>query len=227
MFQVAIDGPAGAGKSTIAKILAAKLGFIYVDTGAMYRAMALSCLRNKIDVKDKEAVVKHCEKLEISLEYKNGEQQVLLNGENINAYIRTEEVSQATSAISIYEGVREKLLNLQRQLGQEHNVVMDGRDIGTNVLKDAQVKIYLTASVHTRAKRRYDELVTKGIECNLKEIEEDIKERDYRDMHRKIAPLKQAEQAVYLDSSELSIEQVVGTIKDIIEDRKDYESNSR
>ncbi len=226
MFQVAIDGPAGAGKSTIAKILAADLGFIYVDTGAMYRAMALSCLRNGIDVRDKEAVVGHCEKIEVSLKYKNGEQQVLLNGENVNAYIRTEEVSQATSAISIYEGVREKLLNLQRQLGQEHNVVMDGRDIGTNVLKDAQVKIYLTASVNTRAKRRYEELVKRGIECNLKEIEEDIKKRDYRDMHREIAPLKQAEQAVYLDSSELAIEQVVGKIREMIEDRKSYEGNS-
>ncbi len=220
MFQVAIDGPAGAGKSTIAKILAEELGFIYVDTGAMYRAMALSCLRNGIDVEDKEAVVEHCKQRKVSLNYENGEQQVLLDEENVNAYIRTEEVSQATSAISIYEGVREKLLNLQQQLGQEHNVVMDGRDIGTNVLKDAQVKIYLTASVQTRAKRRYEELVKKGMECNLKEIEEDIKERDYRDMHREIAPLKQAEQAVYLDSSELAIEQVVEKIREIIEDRK-------
>ena len=220
MFQVAIDGPAGAGKSTIAKILAEELGFIYVDTGAMYRAMALSCLRNGIDVEDKEAVVEHCKQRKVSLNYENGEQQVLLDEENVNAYIRTEEVSQATSAISIYEGVREKLLNLQQQLGQEHTVVMDGRDIGTNVLKDAQVKIYLTASVQTRAKRRYEELVKKGMECNLKEIEEDIKERDYRDMHREIAPLKQAEQAVYLDSSELAIEQVVEKIREIIEDRK-------
>ncbi len=220
MFQVAIDGPAGAGKSTIAKILAEELGFIYVDTGAMYRAMALSCLRNGIDVEDKEAVVEHCKQRKVSLNYENGEQQVLLDEENVNAYIRTEEVSQATSAISIYEGVREKLLNLQQQLGQEHNVVMDGRDIGTNVLKDAQVKIYLTASVQTRAKRRYEELVKKGMECNLKEIEEDIRERDYRDMHREIAPLKQAEQAVYLDSSELAIEQVVEKIREIIEDRK-------
>ncbi len=220
MFQVAIDGPAGAGKSTIAKILAEELGFIYVDTGAMYRAMALSCLRNGKDVEDKEAVVEHCKQRKVSLNYENGEQQVLLDEENVNAYIRTEEVSQATSAISIYEGVREKLLNLQQQLGQEHNVVMDGRDIGTNVLKDAQVKIYLTASVQTRAKRRYEELVKKGMECNLKEIEEDIKERDYRDMHREIAPLKQAEQAVYLDSSELAIEQVVEKIRKIIEDRK-------
>jgi len=220
MFQVAIDGPAGAGKSTIAKILAGDLGFIYVDTGAMYRAMALSCLRNGINVGDKAAVVGHCEKLKVSLKYENGEQQVLLNGENVNAYIRTEEVSQATSAISVYEGVREKLLSLQRQLGQEHNVVMDGRDIGTNVLKDAQVKIYLTASVKTRAERRYKELEGKGIECNLQEIEKDIRERDDRDMHREIAPLKQAEDAVYLDSSGLTIEQVTGKIREIIEDRK-------
>lgn len=220
MFQVAIDGPAGAGKSTIAKILAGDLGFIYVDTGAMYRAMALSCLRNGIDVSVQEAVVEHCSRLKVSLNYENGEQQVLLDEENVNAYIRTEEVSQATSAISVYEGVREKLLSLQRHLGQKHNVVMDGRDIGTNVLKDAQVKIYLTASVRTRADRRYKELARKGIECSLNEIEEDIKQRDYRDMHREIAPLKQAEDAVYLDSSELTIEQVVEKIREIIENRK-------
>lgn len=221
MFQVAIDGPAGAGKSTIAKILAKELGFIYVDTGAMYRAMALACIRNGIDIKDEESVIKKCEKITVSLNYENGEQQVLLDGENVNPYIRTEEVSQATSAISVYEGVRKKLLNLQRNLGQEQNVVMDGRDIGTNVLKDAQVKIYLTASVKTRADRRYRELTVKGIECRIEEIEEDIKERDYRDIHRDIAPLKQAEDAVYLDSSDITAEQVVRKIKEIIENRKE------
>lgn len=220
MFQVAIDGPAGAGKSTVAKKIAGDLGYIYVDTGAMYRAMALSCLRNGVDIKNEEAVTSQCRKIEVSLNYENGEQQVLLDGENVNAYIRTEEVSQAASAVSVYAGVREKLLNLQRRLGEKHNVVMDGRDIGTNVLKDAQVKIYLTASVKTRADRRYRELSIKGIECNQKEIEEDIKERDYRDMHRAIAPLKQAEDAVYLDSSELTTLQVVKKIKEIIEDRK-------
>lgn len=220
MFQVAIDGPAGAGKSTIAKILAKDLGFIYVDTGAMYRAMALSCLRNGIDIKDEKAVTRQCEEITVSLNYENGEQQVLLDGENVNAYIRTEEVSQATSAISVYEGVRKKLLNLQRHLGQEQNVVMDGRDIGTNVLKDAQVKIYLTASVKTRADRRYKELTAKGIDCHIEEIEADIKERDYRDIHRDIAPLKQAEDAVYLDSSDLTAEQVAAKIKEIIENGK-------
>lgn len=219
MFNVAIDGPAGAGKSTIAKIVAGDMDFIYVDTGAMYRAMALSCLRNGIDIRDEEAVVRQCEGITVSLNYENGEQQVILDGENVNAYIRTEEVSQTTSAISVYEGVREKLLMLQRQLGREHNVVMDGRDIGTNVLKDAQVKIYLTASVETRARRRYEELAAKGTACSLEEIEKDIEQRDYRDMHREIAPLRQAEDAVYLDTSELSIQQVTEKIKEIIKSR--------
>lgn len=219
MFNVAIDGPAGAGKSTIAKIVAGDMDFIYVDTGAMYRAMALSCLRNGIDIRDEEAVVRQCEGITVSLNYENGEQQVILDGENVNAYIRTEEVSQTTSAISVYEGVREKLLMLQRQLGREHNVVMDGRDIGTNVLKDAQVKIYLTASVKTRARRRYEELAAKGTACSLEEIEKDIEQRDYRDMHREIAPLRQAEDAVYLDTSELSIQQVTEKIKEIIKSR--------
>lgn len=219
MFNVAIDGPAGAGKSTIAKIVAGDMGFIYVDTGAMYRAMALSCLRNGIDIKDEEAVVRQCEGITVSLNYENGEQQVILDGENVNAYIRTEEVSQTTSAISVYEGVREKLLMLQRQMGREHNVVMDGRDIGTNVLKDAQVKIYLTASVEIRAKRRYEELTAKGTECSLEEMEKDIEQRDYRDMNREIAPLRQAEDAIYLDTSELSIQQVTEKIKEIIKSK--------
>lgn len=221
MFNVAIDGPAGAGKSTIAKIVARDLDFIYVDTGAMYRAMALSCLRSGIDIKDESAVAGHCEHITVSLNYVDGEQQVILDGENVNAYIRTEEVSQTTSVISVYERVRAKLLMLQRQLGKEHNVVMDGRDIGTNVLKDAQVKIYLTASVETRANRRYEELKAKGTLCRLEEIERDIAERDDRDMHREIAPLKQAEDAVYLDSSELSIQQVVDRIKEIIKSKSE------
>lgn len=213
MFNVAIDGPAGAGKSTIAKRVAKETGFIYVDTGSMYRAMALSCLRAGIDRTDEEKVTAQCRELEIALDYVNGEQQVLLNGENVNPYIRTEEVGNTTSAIAVYQGVREKLLELQRQLGREHNVVMDGRDIGTNVLKDAQLKIYLTASSATRAKRRYDELAAKGISGSLSEIERDIIERDERDMNRTIAPLKQAEDAVYLDSSDMTIEEVTEKIK--------------
>lgn len=216
MFNIAIDGPAGAGKSTIAKIVSGELGFIYVDTGAMYRAMALSCLRNGIDINDEAAVEEHCGEIKVGIRYHMAEQQVILNDENVNPYIRTEEVSHATSTISVYNGVREKLLELQRNLGRENNVVMDGRDIGTNVLPDAQLKIYLTASARTRAARRYNEFVERGVECNIDEIEKEIENRDYRDMHRAIAPLKQAEDAVYLDTSDMNIEQVVDKIKECV-----------
>lgn len=216
MFNVAIDGPAGAGKSTIAKIVAKEMGFIYVDTGAMYRTMALSCLRNGVDQKDEKAVTEHCGQLEVTLRHENNEQQVILNGENVNAYIRTEEVGNTASTIAAYQGVRKKLLDLQRKMAKEHNVVMDGRDIGTNVLPDAQCKIYLTASSATRAKRRYTELNLKGESCNLEEIEKDIIERDNRDMNREIAPLRQAEDAVYLDSSDMTIEEVAKQIEDLM-----------
>ncbi len=216
MFQVAIDGPAGAGKSTIAKKVAREMGFIYADTGAMYRAMALSCLRCGIDKGDEQAVTEHCNTLTVSLNYENGEQQVLLNGENVNAFIRTEEVGNTTSAISVYRGVREKLLDLQRKLAGDYNVVMDGRDIGTNVLTGAQVKVYLTASVETRAKRRYDELMARGEKGSMEDIERDIRERDERDMNREIAPLKQAEDACYLDSSDMTIDEVTEKIKSLM-----------
>lgn len=211
-YNIAIDGPAGAGKSTIAKKAAAKLGFIYVDTGAMYRAMALYCLREGIRREDEQAVEAACPKMAISLKYQDGAQQVLLNGEDVSGLIRTEEVSAMTSAISVYAPVRQKLLELQRELAGEENVIMDGRDIGTCVLPWAQTKIYLTAGSHVRALRRYKEQQEKGLMCNLEEIEQDIIERDYRDMHREIAPLKQAEDAVLVDSSQMSIEQVVDTI---------------
>lgn len=216
MFNVAIDGPAGAGKSTIAKRVAAESGFIYVDTGALYRTMALACIRRGIDGADEDEITQVCKDIVVSLEYQNGEQQVILNGENVNAYIRTEEVGNMASVISAYMGVRERLLDLQRKIAAENHVVMDGRDIGTNVLKNAQLKIYLTASTKTRAQRRYKELTGKGIICNLEEIEKDIEERDYRDMHREIAPLKQAEDAIYLDSSELTIDEVVDKIKELM-----------
>lgn len=211
-YNIAIDGPAGAGKSTIAKKAAAKLGFIYVDTGAMYRAMALYCLREGIRREDEQAVEAACPKMAISLKYQDGAQQVLLNGEDVSDLIRTEEVSAMTSAISVYAPVRQKLLELQRELAGEENVIMDGRDIGTCVLPWAQTKIYLTAGSHVRALRRYKEQQEKGLMCNLEEIEQDIIERDYRDMHRDIAPLKQAEDAVYLDSSDMTIDQVVDAI---------------
>lgn len=211
-FNIAIDGPAGAGKSTIAKKVAKELGYIYVDTGAMFRAMALYCIRNGVNKEEEEAVSAACEQIEVSIAYENEEQQVLLNGENVNGFIRTEEVGNTASAISVYGKVRSKLLELQRQLAAAQNVIMDGRDIGTCVLPGAQVKIYLTASVETRGKRRFLELQEKGQECNLEEICADIRDRDYRDMHRESAPLKQAEDAVLVDSSDMTIEEVVETI---------------
>ncbi len=213
-YNIAIDGPAGAGKSTIAKRAAKQLGFIYVDTGAMYRAMALYLLRKGIDRTDEKVIEASCFDMDISLQYENGEQKVLLNGEDVSGLIRTEEVSSMTSAISVYAPVRQKLLELQRELAQTKNVIMDGRDIGTCVLPNAQTKIYLTASSHVRAVRRFKELQEKGQMCNLEEIEQDIIERDYRDMHREIAPLKQAEDAFFIDSSQMDIGQVVEAIID-------------
>ena len=218
-YNIAIDGPAGAGKSTIARKTAAKLGFIYVDTGAMYRAMALYFLRKGIDRGDEKAIEAACGEITISLEYREGVQKVFLNGEDVSGLIRTEEVSAMTSAVSVYSAVRQKLLELQRELARSENVIMDGRDIGTCVLPGAQTKIYLTASSRVRAERRFKELEEKGEMCNLEEIEQDIIERDYRDMHRDIAPLKQAEDAVYIDSSRMSIDQVAQAIVDAARER--------
>lgn len=214
--NIAIDGPAGAGKSTIAKKLASELGYIYVDTGAMYRAMAYYFLQNRIEASDEAAIAKACETVDISIAYKDGEQCVILNGENVNGVIRREEVGNMASATSVYPAVRAKLVELQRELAKKENVIMDGRDIGTVVLPNANVKIYLTASPAVRAKRRYEELTAKGISCDLAAIEQDIVDRDYRDMHREISPLCQAEDAVLLDSSELDIEGVVAKMKEII-----------
>ena len=211
-MNIAIDGPAGAGKSTIAKRLAKKLGFIYVDTGAMYRAMAYYFLQHNIDAKDENAIAAACPDVDVTITYENGEQQVLLNGENVNGVIRNEEVGNMASSTSVYPVVRKKLVELQRQLAKSADVIMDGRDIGTYVLPDAQVKIYLTASSATRAKRRYDELTEKGVSCDLAEIEKDIIDRDYRDMHRETSPLRQAEDAVLVDSSEMNIDEVVDAI---------------
>ena len=211
-MNIAIEGPAGAGKSTIAKRLAKKLGFIYVDTGAMYRAMAYYFLQHNIDAKDENAIAATCPDVDVTITYENGEQQVLLNGENVNGVIRNEEVGNMASSTSVYPVVRKKLVELQRQLAKSADVIMDGRDIGTCVLPDAQVKIYLTASSATRAKRRYDELTEKGVSCDLAEIEKDIIDRDYRDMHRETSPLRQAEDAVLVDSSEMNIDEVVDAI---------------
>lgn len=208
IYNIAIDGPAGAGKSTIAKNIARELQFIYVDTGAMYRAIALHLLREGADGGDSEAVASACRSAEVSIIYRNGEQIVLLNGEDVTPCLRTEEVSRMASVGAANPAVREKLLSLQRNLAAAQSVVMDGRDIGTTVLPGADVKIYLTASSKARAQRRYLELKEKGESCDPEEIRREIEERDRRDMNREISPLRQAEDAVLVDSSHMTIEEV-------------------
>ena len=217
--NIAIDGPAGAGKSTIAKKVAKELSFIYVDTGAMYRAVALYLQKKGIDGTDSQAVAEHCQEAEVSIRYEDGEQLVILNGENVNACIRTEEVGNMASRTSANPAVRAHLLNLQRNLAAKNNVVMDGRDIGTVVLPDAQVKIFLTASVETRANRRYEEYLAKGEKADLEAIKKDIEIRDHQDMTREISPLRQAKDAVLVDSSEMNIEEVVAAILEIYKDK--------
>lgn len=211
-YNVAIDGPAGAGKSTIAKLVAKEKGYIYVDTGAMYRGLAIHFLNKGVNPDDREAVAEACRDAEVSIGYEDGVQQIYLNGENVTSMLRTEEVGNMASRTSAIPQVREKLLELQRSLAREKDVIMDGRDIGTNILPDADVKIYLTASVETRAMRRYTELKEKGESCNLEGIARDISERDERDMTREIAPLKKAEDAILVDSSDMTIPEVVAEI---------------
>ncbi|MCM1170715.1 MAG: (d)CMP kinase [Clostridium sp.] len=211
-MNIAIDGPAGAGKSTIAKAAAKRLGYIYVDTGAMYRAIALYMIENEIDVEDEETVKKACDAIDIQIKYEDAIQQVYLNGRNVSTDIRKEAVGNMASRAAAKKPVRDRLLSLQRSIAAEHDVVMDGRDIGTFVLPDAQLKYYLTASVKTRAERRYKELVEKGEGADMAQIEADIEKRDFQDMHRDIAPLKQAEDAVYIDSSDMTIDEVVEKI---------------
>lgn len=212
MASVAIDGPAGAGKSTIAKLVAKELNAIYVDTGAMYRAIAIYFLRNHLNPDVPEEVEKACREIEVQITYEDQQQQVWLNGENVTGQLRTEEVGNMASVSSAKQPVRDKLLQLQRNMAKEQNVVMDGRDIGTHVLPNAEVKIYLTASVEERARRRFEELTQKGESCDLEKIKQDISQRDYQDMNRDIAPLRQAEDAYYLDSSALTIQEVVAEI---------------
>lgn len=219
-FNIAIDGPAGAGKSTIAKALAAKLGYVYVDTGAMYRALAYYFLIEQIDPANEKAVSQAAALADVTIRYKNGEQQVLLNGANVTGDIRTEQVGNMASQTSVYPAVRTKLVALQQKLAQTTDVIMDGRDIGTCVLPDAQVKIYLTASVQTRAKRRYEELLAKGEKAELPKIEADIAERDHRDMNREMSPLRQAEDAVLVDSSDMDIDEVVAAIESIVKEKQ-------
>jgi cytidylate kinase len=222
IMNIAIDGPAGAGKSTLAKLVAKNLGSVYVDTGAMYRAMAIFMIRNNVDLKDITAIEKACERVDISITYEGGVPHVILNGEDVTPFLRTEEADNMSSVISVNQCVRTKLVALQQKLAKTTSVVMDGRDIGTVVLPDAECKIYLTASTHTRALRRYKELLEKsgGDESKvaaLEEIEKDIADRDYRDMHREHSPLMQAADAHLVDSSEMTIDEVVLTILDLAE----------
>ena len=211
-YNIAIDGPAGAGKSTIAKLVAKEKGYIYVDTGAMYRGLAIHFLKKGIQPEEKEKIIDACKDAEVSIGYEDGAQQIYLNGENITSMLRKEAVGNMASISSAVPEVRAKLLDLQRNLAKEKDVVMDGRDIGTHVLPNADVKIYLTASVECRANRRFKELTEKGIACNYDEIAQDIQERDTRDMNREIAPLKKADDAVLVDSSDMTIEEVVKAI---------------
>lgn len=211
-YNIAIDGPAGAGKSTIAKKLARELDFIYVDTGAMYRAIAYFFIKNGIESLDGINVKVLCAQMDIRISYEDGNQQVILNGKNVTSHLRDEAVGKMASNVAVNGDVREKLLDLQKYIANEADVVMDGRDIGTKILPDAELKVFLTASVNVRAKRRYDELVAKGIESNLDEIKEDIRIRDERDMNREISPLCQADDAVLIDSSFMTIDEVVAKI---------------
>lgn len=219
-MNIAIDGPAGAGKSSIAKLVAERLSFIYIDTGAMYRTMALYFMNRGINTKDQMLVESRCEEIDIRIHYENGEQQIFLNGDNVSVEIREEQVGNEASVVASYGKVREKLVALQRSMAASSDVIMDGRDIGTVVLPDADVKIYLTASSAVRAERRYKELTEKGAVCDLKKIEEDIKIRDYQDMNREISPLKQAEDAVLVDSSDMTIDQVIEEIISIVEKKR-------
>ncbi len=218
--NIAIDGPAGAGKSTVAKMVAERLSFIYVDTGAMYRAMALHLLNQKVPMDDPAAIAAACVDAHISIQFVDGKQQVILNDENVTSLLRSEEVGTMASVSSPNPKVREKLVVLQQELAARENVVMDGRDIGTVVLPHAAIKIYLTADVKTRAKRRYLELRQQGIDADLDAISRDIADRDDRDMHREISPLRQAEDAVYLDSSDMTPEEVTDYIVDCYKKRQ-------
>ena len=219
-FSIAIDGPAGAGKSTIAKALAKDLQFIYVDTGAMYRAIGLYFSRQNISADMTDKIIAQIEDVHVSIEYKDNVQQVILNGENVNSLIRTPEAGNMASACSAIPEVRAHLMDLQRGLAKQNNVIMDGRDIGTVVLPDAELKIYLTADVDVRAKRRYDEHIAKGEDVDFDKIKKDIEERDYRDMNRPVAPLKQADDAVLLDNSHMNPEEVSSFIRNLYKQRK-------
>lgn len=220
MINVAIDGPAGAGKSTIAKAAAKELGFIYVDTGALYRAVAYNAVKNGV-IDDEQGIISMLDDTKVELKYVEGVQSVYLNGEDVSDFIRTPEISMGASKVSAIPQVREFLLNLQREIAKTNNVIMDGRDIATVVLPDAEVKIFLFASPECRAERRYKELVEKGENVSFDDVLKDVNQRDYQDSHREIAPLKPSEESIMADTSELtlqeSIDLIVNTIKEKIQ----------
>ena len=218
-FNIAIDGPAGAGKSTVAKKVAGRLGFVYVDTGAMYRTIALYMLEHHVDVDDDKALREALGRIEIGIAYENGVKQMLLNGENVSGRIRTQAVSDQASVTAVKPEVRAKLLDLQRDMARKNNVIMDGRDIGTNILPDAQLKVFLTAGSLERARRRYAELREKGEECDLDEIRREIEERDYRDSHRAEAPLRKADDAILVDTSDMDADQAADRIVSLAKER--------
>ncbi len=220
-FSVAIDGPAGAGKSSVAKAVAREMGFIYVDTGAMYRAMAIYFMRKGIEADDVDAIAAVCPEVDIAIEYDNdGVQQVILNGENVSGLIRNDEVGQMASATSVHAPVRKKLVEIQQDLAKTIDVIMDGRDIGTVVLPDADLKIYLTATPECRSIRRYKEYEEKDVPCTLGEVEKEIEERDYRDTHRENSPLRQADDAILIDSTELTLRETIDAIEDLIREKR-------
>ena len=219
-YSIAIDGPAGAGKRTIAKALAKELGYHYVDTGAIYRTVAYFLDLLGISPKDVDGVERYIDELTINIEYdETGKQHMIMNGMDVSDEIRTQDISQKASLVSAHKIVRDMLLDMQRDVAKKHNVIMDGRDIGTVVLPKATVKIFLTASAEVRAKRRTDELVAKGQQANYEQTLKDIKQRDYQDMNRPIAPLKQADDALLVDTSDMNIDQVLATIKTIVQEK--------
>lgn len=222
MFKVAIDGPSGAGKSTIAKRAAQTLGFVYIDTGAMYRTVALACLNEKVNIKENpEKAIGVVNNISIDIDYINGEQRIFLNDEDVSHKIRTPEVSMGASDVSAIGAVREKLVSLQRELAGTKNVIMDGRDIGTHVLPDADVKIFLTASAEVRAERRFKELIEKGTKVSYEDVLSDIIKRDRQDETREVSPLRRAEDAVLADTSELTLDESIELVLDLINEKRD------
>lgn len=218
-FAIAVDGPAGSGKSTVAKLAAARLGIIYVDTGAMYRTVALYCMQNQIPLEEEAAVVAALDTLDMRIQPEDGGQRIFLQGQDVTAAIRTAEIGKGASVVGAYQKVRARMVELQQEMAREHSVIMDGRDIGTVVLPDAEVKIYLDAGVEERARRRVGELEAKGEAADLEEIKKMIAERDYQDMHREHSPLRKAEDAICLDSTGMSIEEVLDTVLQIVAER--------